>query len=1486
MSNFTLSFLRSKLQNCMSYSADSCDSDHVYKKLSTSGEKNVDKKKSFLEKLRKKVPKLRNKGKHSNSIPATPNAPVSNCLTNFIYEELDLIKESIYAAPFEQDDDRIYETLDWLREADIESNNTYLTLDAFHTYKEIDKTNKTTDQSLDYDEMQIYVPKSLKKKDDESKLAFDLFFLCQPNNKEKDLLKTAVIFHKFGVLYTKKSPDKFDLIRAAALLNAARIRSYVMFENSTRRLRELGFLIQTLAKANHNEDLVAAADKVAKKVTVMRNKVRKVVESVKQIPENLDKNTLRKCEEEKIITLRNIQHFVTHEYLKIMTNLSQFCEMVMGEPPCLYAVVGMGSLARKEITPYSDFEHVIVLEEGCQNCEDDYERKLEYFRWYSVIFHVVIINLKETIIPSVAIPSLNGDFTDLGNWFFDAFTKRGISFDGMMPHACKFPLGRSKPTAKKPFTTELIKPVSKMLNYLNSDEIRKEGYHLGNILTKICFVYGDESVFKSFDDGVKLKVKETYETKNFEELQGQIKTDLENFALGEKTLAELTSKSFNIKKLMYRTITLFISAWGQLEGITANSSFDIIADMSKRNLMSDVQRHKLMYAVALACETRLRVYMNSDKQDDIYVTNDELDNKRFPFLDLIGQTSLINYFQIVYALQLTICKKINVKPLKLLSDPNMFNAVVCTSLGLHEFANKFMRFNIASAAPNVDIFNFTECLSYLEEGIYMNFTNFLEVDTLISSSLPASEKEKHELAYRCSYYAKHLYRTESYEESLELVLFTLNILKTSRRELFYASCCELAGCCLTKMQRYNKAWYYFEEVLLIHKIISVDNESRKDLDRIVLTHHNLGVCLIQCSRYTKANAHLHQALSVYEDQKLNKNIAEVRFQIGVCFYKCGKLALSALYLKRSLSTYLEVINAENFCLEYVEAIWHFIMIYSKKNSQFISICEFRLLLQDHLPNIMFCSDISSADILFKIGNNLLDLKFFDLSHSFLTQALSCFSQLIDQAPHRYIAFLHSTIGFCLMGQGKHNEALVYMYDALSIFQVISKNVKTDVDVAMAFEYISLCLLEMKQFNDSYVNYKNSLTILEQIPTKNISQNLGAVHNSIGVCLIEMQRYEEALKHLASSRKIMSGLSSECSLDNNEDFTLNNIGKCLMNLHRYGEAIKIFHEALNLQEQLVFKQDLVSNKVLALNNLSLCLSKMNNLKDSFFYLGRAYDLCSQALASGLSFGQETRKQMADTLNNIGLNFMKIKAYCQAIDCFDDSLSYYNSILTTSENCEDIYLVWNNLGLSYMSIKQPQKAISHFKIALEFFEASTFSNYAEIKIAALCNNIGLCLMRCKLYNHSLHFFVKSLSLYQKSTPSTNQDVGAVIHNIALVYMNLGELEESFEFLKNGLDLYQNSCGDPNTDQGVAEILHSMGLCKKRMGEFAEGLSYFEQSAIIQALQTPSQTDAKDMIKLLYNSGICLLAFDQNEKSSFRKTHFELTLKCLKDFTSVCE
>ena len=219
---------------------------------------------------------------------------------------------------------------------------------------------------------------------------------------------------------------------------------------------------------------------------------------------NLISNNIKSFESsdrDKINQIRNLQDKITTNYIKIMADLSDYCQEVLGKAPCKFTVVGMGSLSRKEVTPYWNFKHIILLEEGVQE-KSSYNKILEYFRWYLVIFHVIIINLRETILPSVSIYCLNNKDFELGDWFYDAFTTRGISFDGMMPHACKFPkfpLGRQEFTKDKRWKTELIKPVSEMLKYQTKEEDLKNGYHLKDILTKVCFVYGDKNIFHNFE---------------------------------------------------------------------------------------------------------------------------------------------------------------------------------------------------------------------------------------------------------------------------------------------------------------------------------------------------------------------------------------------------------------------------------------------------------------------------------------------------------------------------------------------------------------------------------------------------------------------------------------------------------------------------------------------------------------------------------------------------------------------------------------------------------------------------------------------------------------------------------------------------------------------------------------------------------------------------------------------------------------------------
>ena len=94
---------------------------------------------------------------------------------------------------------------------------------------------------------------------------------------------------------------------------------------------------------------------------------------------------------QRINYVKNLQQYIHIQYSNIMSNIMTYCIDVQGSPPCGFALVGMGSLAREEITPYSDFEHIILLENDIK-ARTDYDEILEYFRWVAVMFQFILVN--------------------------------------------------------------------------------------------------------------------------------------------------------------------------------------------------------------------------------------------------------------------------------------------------------------------------------------------------------------------------------------------------------------------------------------------------------------------------------------------------------------------------------------------------------------------------------------------------------------------------------------------------------------------------------------------------------------------------------------------------------------------------------------------------------------------------------------------------------------------------------------------------------------------------------------------------------------------------------------------------------------------------------------------------------------------------------------------------------------------------------------
>ena len=1185
------------------------------------------------------------------------------------------------------------------------------------------------------------------------------------------------------------------LLKSAGLFNAAIARNPSNIISIKSDLAEICQHVLQLAKAkNQNVDLVKKAEQVKDLAEDLRTTTDAFLnKNMPNISINPTSNDFQILMSQKITTSREINKTIADKYKQIMADISQFCGNVIGNPPCEYAIAGMGSLARAEITPYSDFEHIILLVDS-----DDYACHLEYFRWFSVIFHVIILNLRETIIPSLNVNSLNDKNCILGNWYYDAVTPRGISFDGFMPHACKFPLGRTQLTKLKPFKTELIKPIGKMLEYLSSEADLKNGYHLADILTKTCFVFGNKDIFAQFAKGVQNYLMKQSKTEIIKHIQQQVKNDMDKFST-RFCLSKLKSQNkINIKQFVYRSITIFISANVRLYNISATSSFDVIDNMEQNNKIPRKIAKKLQYAVAIASEIRLRVYMKMKGQNDAIDLNqnDGIES----FLKFVGVTATINYFQIAYCLQCEVAKQLNLTKLHFYSDPKLINIAVdlafqlrgIISLDSISFSNK--TFNRIWKPSN---FDFDTCITLLEAETKWNLTTdattYSAKDTELNLTLLINIANKLHLN---EIYDEAL---EFYEELLKICRnncettnntvndtgVTISNLKNFAANNFINVRNETnilfnIGVCHMKLCNYFVALTFLNHALNIEQNTALNPDKDRD---IADTLNNIGICHIDLCNYTDALTFLNRALDIKRNTALNpdkdRNIADTLNNIGRYYFKLRNYSDALTFLNRALDI--------------------------KQNTAFN-------------PD----KDRDIADTLNNIGVCHIDLYNYSDALTFLNRALDIFQNTaLNPDKDRDIADTLNGIGICHNGLCNYSDALTFLNRALDIKQNTAFNPDKDRNFADTLNNIGVCYFKLCNYSDALTFLNRALDIFQNTalnPDKD--RNIANTLDGIGGCHFKLCNYTDALTFLNRALDIFQNTAFNPDKDRNIADTLNNIGVCHIDLYNYSDALTFLNRALDIFQNTALNPDKDRNIAGTLNNIGKYYFKLRNYSDALTSLNRALDI-----KRNTALNPDKDRDIANTLDGIGTCHIKLCNYSDALTFLNRALDIKQTTALNPDKDRDIADTLNGIAACHFKLCNYSDALTFLNRALGIKQNTGLNPDKDRNIADTLNNIGACYFKLCNYTDALTFLNRALDIKQNTAlnPDKDRNIVNTLNNIGICHIKLCNYSDALTFLNRALDIKQNTAFNPDKDRDIADTLNNIRICHRHLCNYFDTFTF---------------------------------------------------------------
>ncbi len=845
--------------------------------------------------------------------------------------------------------------------------------------------------------------------------------------------------------------------------------------------------------------------------------------------------------------IRKVLKTLTQGFKDLIKSLVMAGQEILGAPPLGWACMGLGSMAREEMCPFSDVEFAFLIEQATPEA-------LNYFRRLTKVLELKIIHMGET-----AFPLFRGNDPSL--------TPNGFCMD----------IGGNTPYGNRD-TYELIGTPSQLARFQKKEWIN-ENIILSNAMGTVCLIAGNVSLIESYqkEKSTILNNKASFFAPAHRKIFALdlLEGHLNLFSPDLSIEKEKRDKAFGIKKELYRPFQEIISSLALFYNLKATNTLERVQELIKMDVFCPKGGEHIQKAISQVLCLRFEAHLfYRDEKEFLCHTEEGIpQEKQLLYLDE-ERTAILHQ---VYKVLIPFCN--NLKEFSQSKGKKSVNKCIFYDEGLlvqgiafnktfhyQDAKNAFQQ--AVSVNPNdIDslrrlglvegqLGNKEECLARAYQTFEIaqkmfepQHGTFIIIHNNIALALSLVGKFDEALEHLKN--AAQIFLKNGLKDDPRLVPIYLNI-----GTIFHDKSKDLEA-----IDCYHKA------LSILSKNSNVDSEIAGLAGTLSLS---IGEIFAAHGESAQALEYFEKALKLHSDRGFERNpsIALIYGLMADSLCDQEKYAEALDYGEKSLQIYLNIYGEQHHLVvaSYFDNAIYLIKLGKQREAGLLHEKAFQLFKKvyrdDYHPQV--------GHIYMRMGSYFESLEISKAALEYYEWALQIFLKCHGEQ-HPDVAYSYNAIASYFSSKNKEVAALEYFQKALQIYQ----NTYGEQYPLVAASYckIGSSLNRQKKHPEDMEYFQKALQIYSSIYGEE-HPNIAKVYCGIGMCLNSQRKYTQALEFYEKALKMCLKKYGEQHLNSAEIYNFIGWTIYLGNLRNDDAPLAYYNKALQIYLRVYDDQHLL------------------------------------------------------------------------------------------------------------------------------------------------------------------------------------------------------------------------------------------------------------------------------------------------------------------------